>query len=130
MAVQYVNPPELLQSPAFSQALVVEQPARTIYVGGQNGVDASGAVVGNLAEQTAQAVDNARVALAAAGGQLTEDISWTVAVVAGQDLRAGYVAIQPAFAGRDVPPIVTVSLVAGLAVPGALVEIGAIGILL
>ena len=130
MTVQYLNPPELLQSPAFSQAVVVEQPARTVYVGGQNGVDASGTVVGDLAEQTARAVDNVRVALAAAGGQLTDVISWTIAVLAGQDLRAGFGAIQPALAGRTHPPIVTVLQVAGLAVPGALVEISAIAVLL
>jgi len=107
----------------------VEQPARTVYVGGQNGVDASGTVVGDLAEQTARAVDNARVAVVAAGGQLTDVISWTIAVVDGQDLRAGFSAMQPALAGRDHPPVVTVLPVAGLAVPGALVEISAIAVL-
>lgn len=129
MAVQYLNPPGLLHSPALSQAVVVEQPARAVYVGGQNGVDASGTVVGDLAKQTARAVDNARIALAAADGHLSDVISWTVAVVAGEDLRAGYGAMQPALAGRNAPPIVTVVLVAGLAVPGALVEISAIAVL-
>ena len=129
MTVRYLNPPELLQSPAFSQAVVVEQPARTVYVGGQNGVDGSGTVVGDLGEQTARAVDNARIAVAAAGGQLTDVISWTIAVVDGQDLRAGFDAMQPALAGRDHPPVVTVLQVAGLAVPGALVEISAIAVL-
>jgi len=129
MTVRYLNPPELLQSPAFSQAVVVEQPARTVYVGGQNGVDASGTVVGDLGEQTARAVDNARIAVAAAGGQLTDVISWTIAVVDGQDLRAGFDAMQPALAGRDHPPVVTVLQVAGLAMPGALVEISAIAVL-
>ena len=70
-----------------------------------------------------------RVAVAAAGGQLTDVISWTIAVVDGQDLRAGFGAMQPALAGRDHPPVVTVLLVAGLAVPGALVEISAIAVL-
>lgn len=129
MTVQYLNPPDLLQSPAFSQAVVVEQPARTVYVGGQNGVDSSGAVVGVFAEQTARAVDNARVALAAAGGQFTDVISWTIAVAAGQDLRTGFSAMEPALAGRDHPPIVTVLQVVALAVPGALVEISAIAVL-
>jgi len=129
MPVQYLSPPELLQSPNFSQAVVVEQPARTVYVGGQNGVDARGAVVGDLAEQTARAVDNARVVLAAAGGQLTDVISWTVSVVDGQDLHAGFGAMRPALAGREHPPVVTVLLVAGLAVPGALVEISAVAVL-
>ncbi len=129
MPVQYLNPPDLLQSPAFSQAVVVEQPSRTVYVGGQNGVDTSGAVVGGFAEQTARAVDNARIALAAAGGQLTDVISWTIAVVTGQDLRAGFGAMQAALAGRTHPPIVTVLQVAALAVPGALVEMSAIAVL-
>ncbi len=129
MPVHYLNPPELQQSPAFSHAVVVEPPARTVYVGGQNGVNASGAVVGGLAEQTARAVDNVRVALAAAGGQLTDVISWTVAVVAGHDLRAGYGAMQPALSGRGAPPIVTVTIVSELAVPRALVELSAIAVL-
>jgi enamine deaminase RidA (YjgF/YER057c/UK114 family) len=108
---------------------VVEQPARTVYVGGQNGVDASGAVVGDLAAQTARAVENTRIAVAAAGGQLTDVISWTVAVVTGQDLLAGFGAMQPGLTGRPHPPIVTVLQVAALAVPGALVEISAIAVL-
>jgi len=129
MTVQYLNPPELLQSPAFSQAVVVEHPVGTVYVGGQNGVDASGVAAGDLAEQTAQAVDNVRIALAAAGGQLTDVISWTITVVAGQDLRAGFGAMQAALARREHPPIVTVLQVAGLAVRGALVETSAIAVL-
>lgn len=128
MAVTYLNPPELLQSLAFSHAVVVEQPARTVYVGGQNGIDASGAVLGDLAEQTARAVDNVRVVLASAGAGLADVISWSVVVVAGQDLTAGYAAMGLALAGRDAPPIVTVLLVAGLAVAGALVELSAVAV--
>jgi len=129
VTVSYLNPPGLPQSPAFSQAVVVEHPARTVYVGGQNGVAAAGVVTGDLGEQTARAVDNVRVAVAAAGGALSDVISWTIAVVAGQDLHAGYVAVQPALAGRAHPPLISVLQVAGLAVPGALVEISAIAVL-
>lgn len=86
---------------------MVEQLARTLCVGGQNGVDASGSVMGDFAEETTRAVDNARVALAAAGGRLSDVISWTVAIVHGQDLRAGFGAMQPALAGREHPLIVT-----------------------
>lgn len=129
MPVQYLNPPELLQSVAFSQAVVVERPARTVYVGGQNGVDATGVVVGDLSDQTARALENTRIALDAAGATLADVISWTVAVVSGQDLRAGFAAMQPALADRDAPPIVSVSVVAALAVHGALVEMSAIAVL-
>jgi enamine deaminase RidA (YjgF/YER057c/UK114 family) len=129
MVVHYLNPPELPQSPAFSQAVVVEQPSRTVYVGGQNGVDSSGAAHGNVTEQTARAVDHVRIALAAGGAQMTHVISWTVAIVVGQDLRAAFAAVQPALAGRENLPLVTVLQVAGLAVPGALVELSAIAVL-
>ena len=128
MTVQYLNPPELPQSPAFSHAVVVEHPSRTVYVGGQNGVDAAGVPSGDLAEQTARAVEHVQIALAAAGAQLSDVISWSVAVVAGQDLRVGFAAVQPALAGRDHPPLVTVLQVAALAVPGALVELSAIAV--
>ena len=40
MGVRHINPEGLHRSPAFSQAVVVEQPAKTIYIGGQNGIDA------------------------------------------------------------------------------------------
>ena len=54
MTVRHVNPEGLHRSPAFSQAVVVEQPAKTIYVGGQNGVDADGKVVGTTVEELAR----------------------------------------------------------------------------
>ncbi|MEU8272220.1 hypothetical protein AB0B89_34345 [Sphaerisporangium sp. NPDC049002] len=41
MSTRHINPEGLHRSPAFSQAVVVEQPTKTIYIGGQNGVDAS-----------------------------------------------------------------------------------------
>ena len=45
-AVHHLNPPTLHRNPAYSQAVAVSGGARTIYVGGQNAVDASGAIVG------------------------------------------------------------------------------------
>jgi len=44
--ITHVNPEAMHSNPAFSQAVVVEGAARTIYVGGQNAVDADGRVVG------------------------------------------------------------------------------------
>jgi enamine deaminase RidA (YjgF/YER057c/UK114 family) len=46
MSTRHINPEGLHRSPAFSQAVVVELPKKTIYIGGQNGVDADGKVVG------------------------------------------------------------------------------------
>ena len=40
MSTRHINPERLHRSPAFSQAVVVEQPTKWFYIGGQNGVDA------------------------------------------------------------------------------------------
>jgi enamine deaminase RidA (YjgF/YER057c/UK114 family) len=42
--ITHHNPAGLPRNPAFSQAVSVEGPTRTIYVGGQNAVDADGTV--------------------------------------------------------------------------------------
>ena len=39
--VEYLNPEGLVKSPVFTQVVAVSGAVRTIYVGGQNGVDAS-----------------------------------------------------------------------------------------
>ena len=59
-----LQPDGLVVSPAFSHVAVVPPGATTIYVGGQNGVDATGSVVSSdVAEQSTRAIDNASIAL-------------------------------------------------------------------
>lgn len=45
-SVGYVDPDELHKNPAFTNVVVVEEPVRTVHVGGQNAVDDSGDIVG------------------------------------------------------------------------------------
>ena len=44
MDITFLQPDGLVRSPAFSHAVVIPAGATTVYIGGQNGVDASGAV--------------------------------------------------------------------------------------
>ncbi|MFL6109843.1 MAG: RidA family protein [Catenulispora sp.] len=130
-----LRPAGLVVSPAFSQVAVVPAGATTVYVGGQNGVDAEGEVVSDdVAEQAGRALDNAEVALAAAGATLADVVQWTVFIAQNADVRAAYGAIGPrlgaASAEAGAPPLVTAALVAALAVPGALIEISAVAALL
>jgi enamine deaminase RidA (YjgF/YER057c/UK114 family) len=68
MEITLAQPAGLVVSPAFSHVAVVPPGATTIYVGGQNGVDSSGAVVSaDAGEQSVRAVENARTALESAG---------------------------------------------------------------
>ncbi|WP_347346600.1 RidA family protein [Microbacterium sp.] len=127
MEITRIQPDGLVVSPAFSHVAVVPAGATTIYVGGQNGVDATGAVVSDdVAEQAIRALDNASIALAAAGASLADVVQWTVLIVADADLRAAYGAIAPRLATLGAPPLVTGGRVAGLGVPGALIEVSAI----
>ncbi len=128
MEIQFLQPDGLVRSPAFSHAAVVPAGAKTIYVGGQNGVDESGQVVdpADVAAQAVRAVDNVEVALRAAGADLSDVVAWTVLIAADADVTAAYGAIAPRLARAGAPPLVTAARVAGLAVPGALLEISAI----
>ncbi|PTT64195.1 RidA family protein, partial [Arthrobacter sp. HMWF013] len=94
-------------------------------------VDADGALVGpgDVAVQSARALQNAKTALAAAGATLADVVQWTVLFVDSADLAAGYGAIAAELAS-DEPALVTAARVTGLGVPGALVEISAVAAVL
>ena len=126
-----MKPAGLVDSPAFSHVAIVPPGATTIYVGGQNGVDATGAVVSDdVAEQSIRALETATVALEAAGASLADVVQWTVLIHVDADLRAAYGAIASRLAAAGSPPLVTAARVAGLGVPGALIEISAIAAVL
>ncbi|WP_447948280.1 RidA family protein [Microbacterium maritypicum] len=127
MNITLTQPEGLVASPAFSHVAVVPPGATTIYIGGQNGVDTTGAVVSSDAgEQSLRAVENARIALESAGAGLDDVISWTVLIHQDADLRAAYGAVASRLAREGAPPLVTAALVAGLGVPGALIEVSAV----
>ncbi|MEU8798540.1 RidA family protein [Spirillospora sp. NPDC048819] len=128
MSTRHINPEGLHRSPAFSQAVVVEQPAKTIYIGGQNGVDADGKVVGpTLGEQAGQAFRNIATILESEGATLANIVHWRIAVVEGNSVEEGVAAFQQVWNPADPPPAITVHFVSGLG-PGFLVEIDAIAV--
>jgi enamine deaminase RidA (YjgF/YER057c/UK114 family) len=124
-----LRPEGLVRSPAFSHVAVVPPGATTVYIAGQNAVDAEGTLVGgdDVAAQTQQVMTNLNVALAAAGASVHDLVMMTVLFVDGIDLNAAYPVAAAELAGA-APPVVAVR-VAGLAVPGALVEVSAVAAL-
>jgi enamine deaminase RidA (YjgF/YER057c/UK114 family) len=129
VSTRHINPEGLHRSPAFSQAVVVEQPAKTIYIGGQNGVDAEGKVVGpTVGEQASHVFRNLATILESEGASLANIVHWTIAVVDGHSFDEGVAAFQQAWNRADPPPAITVHVVAGLA-PDVLVEIDAVAVL-
>jgi len=128
VTIRHINPEGLHHSPAFSQAVVVEQPTKTIYIGGQNGVDADGKVVGpTVGEQASQAFHNLATILESEGASLADIVHWTIAVVEGNSFDEGVAAFQQVWNPADPPPAITVHVVAGLG-PGFLVEIDAVAV--
>ena len=126
--ISLLRPAGLVRSPAFSHVAVVPPGATTIHVGGQDAVDETGAVVGgdDVAAQTAQVMANIATALRAAGAGMADVISLSVLLVEGADLAAAYPVAARALAREGDPPLVTFARVAGLGVPGTLVEVSAI----
>jgi enamine deaminase RidA (YjgF/YER057c/UK114 family) len=126
--VRHINPEGLHRSPAFSQAVVVEQPTKTIYISGQNGVDADGKVVGpTVEEQSLQAFRNLAAILESEGASLANIVHWRIATIDGVSFDDGVAAFQQVWNRNDPPPAITVHIVAGLN-PGCLVEIDAVAV--
>lgn len=129
MTVEHLNPEGMHRNPAFSQAVVVSGSYRTIYVGGQNAVDAAGNIVGDDIEtQTRQVFANLKLALAAAGAGIEHVVKWTIYIVAGQPLAPGFAVFQQEWGTRPNPPAITGLFVAALANPAFLVEIDAVAV--
>ena len=128
--VQHLNPDSLNKNPAFTNVIVVTGPARTVYVGGQDAVDASGTIIGkgDFKAQTEQVMKNIQAALAAGGAQLEHVIKWNMFVVHGQSLQEGFEGFQRVWGRRPNPPAITMAFVAGLAHPDFLLEMEAIAV--
>jgi enamine deaminase RidA (YjgF/YER057c/UK114 family) len=130
-SVRYVDPEGLHKNPAFTNVVVVEGPVRTVHVGGQNAVDASGNIVGkgDVAAQTEQVLANVRTALAAGGAGPEHVIKWNLLLVEGASLQEGFSAFQRAWVDTPKnPPAITAAFVAGLAHPDFLLEMDAIAV--
>jgi enamine deaminase RidA (YjgF/YER057c/UK114 family) len=128
--IEHINPDSLHKNPAFTQAVAVTGAAKTIYIGGQDAVDADGNIVGkgDVARQTEQVFRNLKEALKAAGAGLENVVKWNVYIVHGQSLQAGFGVFQKEWGRRPNPPAITGMFVAGLANPDFLVEMDAVAV--
>ena len=129
-AVRYINPDSLNKNPAFTNVVVVEGNVKTVHIGGQDAVNASGEIIGkgDVAAQTEQVLRNLRTALEAGGAGPEHIIKWNIYVVEGQSLQAGFAAFQNAWPQTPNPPAITGVFVPGLAHPDFLVEMDAVAV--
>ena len=129
-SVHYINPDSLNKNPAFTNVVVVEGNVKTVHIGGQDAVNASGEIVGkgDIVAQTEQTLANLRVAVAAGGAEPEHIIKLNIYVVEGQPLQAGFDAFQNAWPEVPNAPAITVVFVSALAHPDFLVEIDAVAV--
>jgi enamine deaminase RidA (YjgF/YER057c/UK114 family) len=128
--VEYLNPDDLPKNPAFTNVVTVTGPVKTIYIGGQDAVDASGVIVGtgDLKAQTDQILKNIQAALAAGGAGPEHVVKWNIYVLQGQPLQEGFEVFQRVWGNPPNPPAISVMFVAGLAHPDFLAEMDAIAV--
>ena len=129
-SVRYINPDSLNKNPAFTNVVVVEGNVKTVHIGGQDAINASGEIVGkgDFVAQTEQVLANVRAALAAGGAGPEHIIKWNIYVVEGQSLQAGFAAFQNAWPQTPNPPAITGVFVSALAHPDFLVEMDAVAV--
>jgi enamine deaminase RidA (YjgF/YER057c/UK114 family) len=127
--VRYLNPDTRPVNPAFTN-VVVTGPVRTIYIGGQDAVNAAGEIVGkgDLRAQVRQVLVNLLGALEVAGAGPEHIVKWNVYVLEGQSFEAGYEVFREVWGSRPNPPAITGMYVSGLANPDFLVEMDAIAV--
>ena len=129
-SVRYINPDSLNKNPAFTNVVVVEGNVKTVHIGGQDAINASGEIVGkgDIVAQTEQILANVRAALESGGARPEHIIKWNIYIVEGQSLQAGFAAFQNAWPQTPNPPAITGVFVSGLAHPDSLVEIDAVAV--
>jgi enamine deaminase RidA (YjgF/YER057c/UK114 family) len=129
-SVEHINPEGMHRSPVFSQGIIIPAAARTLIIGGQNGVDETGNVVASdLGGQTAQAVHNLIKVLETAGGTLDDLVRVGLYIKGEEDITPGFNEWMKRAGGIRNPPTVTAVRVLGLANPDFLIEIEATAVL-
>lgn len=126
--ITYVNPDELLQNPAFSQAAITKGSGNTIYIGGQNAITKNMEIIGkgDIAMQTEHVLKNIETILQSCEATLDDLFKLNIYIVQGQDVRKGFEGAQGFLKKLKNPPVITGIIVAGLAHPDYLVEIEAV----
>jgi 2-iminobutanoate/2-iminopropanoate deaminase len=126
MTITHVNPDTMHKNPYFSQAVLVEG-GRTLYIGEQNGVDETGAIVpGGAKAQALAALDQVKKVLTDVGADQSNVVRLTVYFSSETTLDPIFEASQESWG--DHPTAITILQVHAMARAGALVGIEAVAV--
>ncbi|MFD8499068.1 RidA family protein [Amycolatopsis sp. NPDC059657] len=106
-AIQLIRTPLLTDRAPYAYAAVASDVRSLVFTAGACPLDERGETVapGDIAAQAEQVMANLRVALAAAGAELTDVVKTTVYVATRdrQDLTTAWEVVSGHFGGHDVP---------------------------
>lgn len=126
--IDYKNPEGLYSSNIFTQSITVSGNVKTIYFGGQNAADETGALVGgkNLELQARQVLRNIELILASEKADFSNLIKLNIYLLNGCDPRIGLRVFEEYIHDLHNPPLITVLFVSGFSRHDCLVEIDGI----
>ena len=130
MEIRYINPDDMAKSQGYSHGISVTGDHKTIYVGGQNAIDANGNLVGkdNLKQQTEQVLASIEKILESDGAKFENVVKFNIHILQGQNPQEGFQAFQEKWKDNENFPTITVVFVAGFVNPDWLVEIDAVAV--
>jgi enamine deaminase RidA (YjgF/YER057c/UK114 family) len=130
MEKQFINPPGVAASPAYTHVVKVAG-AKTIYVSGQVALDGDGKLVGkgDLRAQTRQVFENLKRALTAAGARFEDIVKVTYYIVGYRpDQLPAIREVRSEYLPRSNPPASTLVGVEKLFMDDVQIEVEAIAV--
>jgi enamine deaminase RidA (YjgF/YER057c/UK114 family) len=118
-----LNPSTVPTNPYYSQGIELSGAQRLVFVAGQVGVDADGALADGIAAQTERAIANLNAVLAEAGLAPSDLVKLTIYLTDPANMEGFIAAAGPLL--TSTPPA-TSMLIVNMPWPGLLVEIEAV----
>src|SRR5487761_627689 len=130
--LNFVDPPALFKIPGLTHVVEATGPGRTVFVGGQLGLDSAGRIVGapdDFQAQATQAFENLKTALASVGGGFEHIVKITNYLIDMPRHFAIFRQVRDRYVSKENPPASTLVQVSRLAGDGLLFEVEAIAVL-
>jgi enamine deaminase RidA (YjgF/YER057c/UK114 family) len=126
----FLNPPTMPATRGYTHVVATRGPSRTIYLAGQLGMtpdDKFAGGPGDFGAQAAQAFENLKLGLAAAGAGFEHIVKITVYFTDVANLQT-YFEVRDRYVNTKAPPASTAVQISRLVRDGALFEIEAIAV--
>ena len=126
--LRFHQPGTMANNPTYTHAVEVIGPGRVIYTSGERGADKDGKIPPDIRGQSQQALENIRLALAAAGATFDHVVKINVYMMDLKRDHAVFSEVKQSFVNKAHPPASTTVQVAQLTRDGVLVEVDVVAV--